>query len=219
MSQFFRLSICSFFAFLFTLPALQAQEGMSFGLQVAPTVNLPREFVNDRSIDSLAPGASFGVRAGLQAHYGLTDNFGGYSGLFYRLSPIEIGPGDEQQRVRLSYIELPIAAQFTSYDLGKSWYLKARAGISVDIRAGAILDEGESRLKVGDQFAPLDFSLLAYIGMEYDLLEAGYLDFGIGYHHGFVNVYKDDADIHGYGDNDVELRLSRLAFNVGFIFR
>ena len=204
----------------FSLQTAAAQEGLSLGLQVAPTVNLAREFVDDRSIDSLKPGATIGVQAGVQGHYGYTDNIGVYSGAFYRLSPMTIGPVDNKSKVRLSYLEIPLALQFTSYDLGNSWYLKARLGMSTDINLGAIQDNGDERIKVGDQFRGIDFGLMAYIGMEYDLLEAGYLDFGVGYRHGLVNIYKDDATIHGYAaGKDVEMRLSRLAFNVGFIFR
>jgi hypothetical protein len=201
----------------------QAQEGISAGLRLGPNLTLGRQFQDDQTVDSLKVGPQLGFRGGFMAHYGFTDNIGVYSGFF--LDHVVFKPTQElnDHTFRVTYLELPLAARLTSYDLGGGWYLKARAGMGFHLNVGATEKTSATTRRIQDQIRPLMVSALAGIGMEWDFYGGGYLDFGLSYHHGLTNIlnqdFKRESGGKPYENPDRTLLLHMPAFYVGFIFK
>jgi hypothetical protein len=195
-----------------------AQKGFSAALRVAPTVNIPRQFVNDRSVDSLKAGARMGVIMGVIGNYGLTDNFGVFTGAQFNFSSIKPFKEDEGH-LNMQYFQIPMGVQVASFDLGGGLYLKGQFGVTIDILTGAKEIKDDERKRVGSDLRPLNASLLAHLGVEYDLLGVGYLDLGLGYYHGLFEVYRNSYRRNVIQDSEVSTRLSQIALHIGFVFR
>lgn len=224
-----------------------AQKGLTFGLRIAPNVSFTRAFVNDVALQD--EGTRVGVTGGARLHYGFSDNVGIATGLEvtnlrtgavvvggenwsvdpeYPNNPIELYPF-RTTNLSLTYLSVPMMLQGISYDLGGGWYFKGAAGIIADFRVGArITDENDERLKFNEGTRGANLAAAASLGLEYDVLKAGYLDIELRYRHGLFNVLDPD-----YVTSDAAMpfvgpgqpfrvgsyKLSDLALHVGFIFR
>lgn len=222
-----------------TMP-LVAQEGISFGIRISPTVTYGRQFFGDVRDETQAVSSRLGVNGLLFGHYGFTDNFGIVTGL--GLSHRAVGNFIEWNdtaitslttpaaKLGLTYIEVPLMIQLTSFDLGGGWYLKGQAGVSLDILAGASF-KGAQTLRYSERIQPIGASAIGTFGAEWDLFGSGYLDFGVCYHHGLTNVLRQGYDTdyintttgaerRGFKPfNNRTLKLGVVGVYVGFIFK
>jgi hypothetical protein len=203
-----------------------------------------RQFVDDRQVDSLAPSGRIGFGFGVQGTLEINENaalFAGAGVNFIGLNDFRdldysqdvVSPVLRNQSLSLSYFNIPFGFQMTSFDLGNGFYLKALAGLELDILAGARLNGAGSKVRVNSHIQPLNLGAFGRLGGEVDLFGAGYLDFGISYHHGFFNILKKNFEVQVDPDGPSgllgastvkpyelrEVRLSYVAVDIGFIFK
>jgi hypothetical protein len=219
---------------------LFAQEGISFGIRFAPTITYGRQFFGDVRDAGQAVSSRLGVNGLLFGHYGFTDNFGVVTGL--GLSHRALGSFVEWRdsqltslttppaKLGLTYLEVPLLLQLTSFDLGGGWYLKGQAGISLDILAGASY-RGQQTLKYISRIQPVGASAIGTFGAEWDLFGSGYLDLGLCYHHGLTNVLRQGYEQAYINSTTGQTRANHKPFDgrtlklgvvgvyVGFIFK
>ena len=120
--------------------------------------------------------AKVGLVAGVEAEYGITENFGLDSGLLYSMEGCKLKTSgmDKSLSVNLDYINIPILAQFYA---AKGFAIKAGIQPAFNVRHKASYDGESANLKdAGIETKSFNFSIPVGLSYEYQsfVLDARY---------------------------------------------
>lgn len=148
---------------LFLAVSVQAQSRFRFGFRFNPLISLSSVQDNNKSsIGNLDKGGRFAFSSGLMATYGLSENFGIYTGAMFALkgfkanlthNPSTAGssPRLVTHNANLTFLEIPLALHLTSSEVTTGMKIRGLFGLSANFLVGANTTRNEYIIDITNQ--------------------------------------------------------------------
>lgn len=202
---------------LFLSLSFSAFSQFKIGFQFSPILSSNRiDFTSD-DLDLETDGTGLKVAMGPFADIQLTDNYYVNVGLFYASKRVGIeqrykdGTPPNKEEYNLQYVQLPVSMKLYTNEvsLDKRIYFQFGAAFEFNV------EEKKKDNVIVEDFRLFDTSLLAGLGMEYQIGTSTMLFGGISYHRGLVNIISDAVD--GLG-GDLTMKNDYIALDLGIKF-
>ena len=208
------------FLILFLCTSLTAFSQFKIGFQFSPSLSANRVKLESQDYNIKSDGTALKMAFGPIVDIPITDNYYVSSGLLYcskragfEISDLNnVGPSVKEE-YSLQYIQLPATMKlFTNeVSLDKKLYFQFGGLFEFNIKEEA--DKQEYVLV--DDFRFFDLTILAGMGMEYQLGTSTIVFGGLSYHRGLINAISDD--IGGLG-GDLSLKNDYFSLDLGIKF-
>uniref|UniRef100_UPI00404AD1F1 porin family protein n=1 Tax=Fulvivirga sp. TaxID=1931237 RepID=UPI00404AD1F1 len=189
------------------------------GFQFSPILSSNRiDFTSD-DYDLETDGTGLKISTGPFVDIQLTDNYYVNVGVFYASKRVGIEARDKvntgtpptKEEYDLQYVQIPVSMKLYTNEvsLDKRIYFQFGAALEFNV---------EEKLKdnvIVEDFRLFDTSLLAGLGMEYQIGTSTMVFGGISYHRGLVNIISESVD--GLG-GDLAMKNDYIALDLGIKF-
>lgn len=189
------------------------------GFQFSPILSSNRiDFTSD-DYDLETDGTGLKIATGPFVDIQLTDNYYVNVGVFYASKRVGIEQRDKvntttpptKEEYDLEYVQIPLSMKLYTNEvsLDKRIYFQFGAALEFNV---------EEKLKdnvIVEDFRLFDTSLLAGLGMEYQIGTSTMVFGGISYHRGLVNIISESVD--GLG-GDLAMKNDYIALDLGIKF-
>jgi hypothetical protein len=179
--------------FVFAIATLPAMSQLRIGLNFSPAISINRVFEDkDSTFDYSPNGAGIRFIAGPELSFMIGKNYAFTTGLWYAAKRAGITIKDKisgketEETYNLQYIQLPATLKLFTNEIATDMRLYFQIGGTADIK----LATKEKKINVTPdivKFRPFDTSILAGVGIEYQLGENTYLLGGLRYTRGLIN--------------------------------
>ena len=224
MKKITLLSCCMLFVL-----GMYAQEGLKIGLRFHPIISFTTVTDdNGNKPQNRDNSARLGWSYGITGSYGITENYAFYTGIhivnkgFNEVYDAEPALPASDQNIRITSIEVPIAAQLRTNEIGTGLYFKGLFGVSIDFNVGYRnnyddldpfdLTPESGTIRDTKKINPLALTFI--VGPAFDLeTNFGTLGFGLTYHQGLTNI-NNKSNV----GNDNKIRINYVSLDALYYF-
>lgn len=161
---------------------------------LGPSVGFNFAWLSD--LDNSSPRPSFNI--GLTYTYSIIQNGGLGVDLRYSEEGTKQEVNGSSLITKLNYVRLPVKFYYFFGQLEDDFRPKVFAGPTLGFLVGGKTEvrseNGTTKVDSKDYFEGFDFGINAGVGFNYRLAEATWLNFGVAYTHGFINVVKSGPE-------------------------
>ena len=191
---------------------------LKLGVQFAPTISANRVEYEGTDFDLDSDGTGLRMVFGPIVDYQLTDNYYLSSGLLFtsKRGAFEINYPDGTkgtEEYKLHYIQLPATMKLFTNEVALDKKIFFQFGGSFDFNIQEEPENTDNTL-VKDFFF-MDVSLIAGLGLEYQLGTSTIAFAGISYHRGLINQVDEVGE---FPADDITLKNDYIGFNFGVKF-
>lgn len=204
---------------VFIMASSSAFSQVKLGFQVAPILSANRVTEESPLVDIDSDGTGLRLALGPIADFQLTDNYYVSTGILFTSKRAgfefrsDSSAASVTEEYNLQYIQIPATMKLFTNEVGLDKRLFFQFGGTFEFN---IQEKKESELNVlVEDFRFFDISLLAGLGMEYQLGTSTIAFGGISYHRGLVNAVSDQNA--GLGGN-LSIKNDYIALNFGIKF-
>jgi len=190
------------------------------GFQFSPILSSNRiDFTSD-NVDLETDGTGLKLATGPFVDIQLTDNYYFNVGVFYASKRVGIEVRDKANAVPpskeeydLQYVQIPVSMKLYTNEvsLDKRIYFQFGAALEFNVKE----KPADASNVIVENFRLFDTSLLAGLGMEYQIGTTTMLFGGLSYHRGLVNVVSESVD--GLG-GDLAMKNDYISLDLGIKF-
>ncbi len=175
-----------------------AKAQTELGLKISPLLSVNRAADDDDALSVSADGVGFRMSFGPIVDIYLKENYYFSTGLFYtpkRAGVVVSEAGfSKKEDYKLQYLQVPATLKLYTNELALDKRLYFQLGGIAELKIHEKNDESDIYI---EKFRPIDFSVMAGLGLEYRLGVSSSIFGGISYTRGLINAASkrlDDAD-------------------------
>jgi hypothetical protein len=207
------------FIILFLTVTTTAFSQFKIGFQLSPILSTNRVDIKSAEFDVDSDGTALKMAFGPFADFRLTDNYYVNTGIFFASKRAGLEQTNKitgnitKEEYSLQYIQLPITMKLYTNEvsLDKKFYFQFGGAFEFNVKE----EPDDVNYTLVNDFRLFDFSVLAGLGLEFQIGTSTILFGGLSYHRGLINAVSEQAD--GLG-GDLTLKNDYISLDFGIKF-